>query len=260
MGTAPHPYRKLGLAGGVLGFALGGFFDGILLHQVLQWHHFLSLVPGEALRDLRAQVFADGMFHVAVYLIAMLGLLLLWQARAMLAERAGSRLLGAALLGFAAWQIVDVVVFHWLLGIHRIRVDVPDPLFWDIGWLLAVGLPPLLVGLWLRRQGPPGGRHGGAAAFTLVALVLAAMPVAALPPAGSTTMLVLFRPGIPPGEAFAAVIASGGRVAWSDPSGGLLAVDTRDGVSMLDLYRRGALLVGRSAATGGCLAWTRISV
>src|SRR5687768_8252330 len=32
--------------GAVLGFALGGFFDGILLHQILQWHHLLSLVPG----------------------------------------------------------------------------------------------------------------------------------------------------------------------------------------------------------------------
>src|SRR5690606_18965301 len=32
--------------GTVLGFALGGFFDGILLHQILQWHHLLSLVPG----------------------------------------------------------------------------------------------------------------------------------------------------------------------------------------------------------------------
>lgn len=31
--------RRAALAGGLLGFALGGFFDGILLHQVLQWHH-----------------------------------------------------------------------------------------------------------------------------------------------------------------------------------------------------------------------------
>lgn len=29
-------------AGYMLGFGLGGFFDGILLHQLLQWHHLLS--------------------------------------------------------------------------------------------------------------------------------------------------------------------------------------------------------------------------
>jgi uncharacterized membrane protein len=34
----------------VLGFAFGGFFDGILLHQVLQWHHLLSLVKGGSVR------------------------------------------------------------------------------------------------------------------------------------------------------------------------------------------------------------------
>jgi uncharacterized membrane protein len=31
----------------MLGFAFGGFFDGILLHQVLQWHHLLSGIGPE---------------------------------------------------------------------------------------------------------------------------------------------------------------------------------------------------------------------
>ena len=89
------------LAAGTLGFALGGFFDGILLHQILQWHHLLSLVPGEAMRDLRVQVLADGLFHLLVYLIAMLGLWRLWRGRAELGTGpgAGRPLLGAALVG-----------------------------------------------------------------------------------------------------------------------------------------------------------------
>ena len=29
-------------AGILLGLGLGGFFDGIVLHQVLQWHHMLT--------------------------------------------------------------------------------------------------------------------------------------------------------------------------------------------------------------------------
>lgn len=32
------PSRSFTRAGCALGFALGGFFDGILLHQILQWH------------------------------------------------------------------------------------------------------------------------------------------------------------------------------------------------------------------------------
>ncbi|WP_376097658.1 DUF2243 domain-containing protein [Roseomonas sp. CCTCC AB2023176] len=76
-----RPTGGLLLAGGVIGFALGGFFDGILLHQVLQWHHFLSLVQGAALRQIGNQILADGLFHVAVYAIAAVGLVLLWRAR-----------------------------------------------------------------------------------------------------------------------------------------------------------------------------------
>ena len=29
-------------AGILFGLGLGGFFDGIILHQVLRWHHMLS--------------------------------------------------------------------------------------------------------------------------------------------------------------------------------------------------------------------------
>ncbi|MDB5683625.1 MAG: hypothetical protein JWM75_1323, partial [Sphingomonas bacterium] len=58
----------------VIGLALRGFFDGILLNLVLHWHHLLSLVPGDTFRDLRVQVYADGLFHVAVYAIAVSGL------------------------------------------------------------------------------------------------------------------------------------------------------------------------------------------
>jgi uncharacterized membrane protein len=58
--------RSLRWAGFLLGFSLAGFFDGILLHQVLQWHHLLSDVQLAALRDIRAQLLADGLFHVLI--------------------------------------------------------------------------------------------------------------------------------------------------------------------------------------------------
>ena len=64
--------RAWAIWGAVLGFALGGFFDGILLHQILQWHHLLSLVPG--LEDIRLQILWDGYFHALMYALAALGL------------------------------------------------------------------------------------------------------------------------------------------------------------------------------------------
>jgi uncharacterized membrane protein len=251
--------RGLLVAGAVIGLALGGFFDGILLHQVLQWHHFLSLVPGEALRDIRNQILADGMFHVAVYAIAAVGLALLWRARGgFAADGADRRLLGAALLGFAAWQAADVGIFHWIIGIHRIRVDVPNPLVWDIGWLVVTGIPPLILGCLLIRAGGPGrgGGRGVVVASLLALLVLGAAPIASLPPAGVTTALVLFRPGIGLEGALSAIHAADGRIAWADSSGELVLVDMRE-TNAWRLYRGGALMVGTTAATGGCLAWTR---
>ncbi|MBP0496230.1 DUF2243 domain-containing protein [Pararoseomonas indoligenes] len=254
-----RPSRGLFLSAGLLGFCLGGFFDGILLHQVLQWHHFLSLVPGEALRDIRNQILADGLFHVAVYLLSAIGLVGLWRTRGGLAQ-SGSRLLGSVFLGFALWQAVDVIVFHWIVGIHRVRVDVPDPLTWDIGWLVVTGLPPLAVALWLmRRPDRPSGpsRQGAVLATVLAALVLASGPIAAMPPAGQPVMMVLYPAGQGTEASFAAAVAAGARVAWSDPSGELLAVDLSDGGSVIDLYRNGAVMVGWSSLGGGCLSWTR---
>ncbi len=256
--------RSLAWAGFILGAALGGFFDGILLHQVLQWHHFLSLVEGEALRDIRNQILADGAFHVAVYAIAAVGLWLLWRGRAGFAGSGSDwRLLGSAVLGFSVWQFADVVLFHWIAGIHRIRVDVPNPLVWDIGWMVVFGVPTLILALWLIRRagegGPPGAtRRPAAVAMILGLTVLVAGPVAALPPPGVTTTMVLFRPGTGAADAFAAVAAIDGRVLWADPSGELLAVETARAGDGWRLYGRGALLVSSSALVAGCLAWTRV--
>ena len=74
--AADAPVRQVYVAGGLLGFALGGFFDGILLHQILQWHHLLSAIdPANA----RMQVMADGFFHALMYVLALAGLWLLWR-------------------------------------------------------------------------------------------------------------------------------------------------------------------------------------
>src|SRR5690606_17787501 len=77
----------------MIGFALGGFFDGILLHQILQWHHLLSGL--EAARDIRFQVMADGLFHLAMYVLALAGvtMILLRPARERGSSRAIVRLL-----------------------------------------------------------------------------------------------------------------------------------------------------------------------
>lgn len=139
----------------LLGFALGGFLDGIVLHQLLQWHHLLSLWA-EA-EELTWHVLWDGIFHVLMYVLAALGLWELW--RRGLPD--GRRFAGALLAGVGLWNVVDGVVFHWALEVHHIRLDAANPVLWDLAWLAAFGLGPLAAGCALiraseRRPDPRG--------------------------------------------------------------------------------------------------------
>lgn len=102
-------------------------FRRILLHQVLQWHHLLSGIE-QARHDIRVLILWDGIFHVLMYIIAGVGFWLLWRARREWASKdADRRLFANALIGFGGWHILDSVLSHWILGIHRIRMDVDKP-------------------------------------------------------------------------------------------------------------------------------------
>ncbi|MFP5512884.1 MAG: DUF2243 domain-containing protein [Alphaproteobacteria bacterium] len=266
----PHPMtnsdirhgsgRTLLLGGFSLGFALGGFFDGILLHQILQWHHLLSGLTDPAFADIGIQILADGLFHALMYGIAAVGLWLLWRGRRGLAEVGGRRLMGWALVGFGVWHMLDGLMSHWLLGLHRIRMDVDNTLFWDLLWFFAFGVAVAAAGWWLARTGT--GHGGGGMRRTAAPLLLAlaagvAGAVAALPPPGGTATLVLFRPGMTPVEALTALAALDGRTVWSDPSGQIWAIDLPEGGSALGLYRKGALLISNGVVPAGCLDWFR---
>jgi uncharacterized membrane protein len=246
----------------LVGLALGGFFDGILLHQVLQWHHFLSNVDSPAVQDLRVQILADGLFHVLMYFVAAAGLFKLWRARQACGEPgAGAVLWGCALLGFCLWHFLDVVLAHWVAGIHRVRVDVPDPLFWDLLWLGVFGVLPLVAGWWLQRGGGGPGGSGGSggkrAAAVLALAALAAGPLAAWPAGPSDQVVVLFAPGTSGAAAFSALSRLDARVLWVDGSGGLWAVQMDRPEQARALYRAGALLVGNAPVSFGCFSWLR---
>jgi len=263
--TARSESMPAGIAGplrlpaSLLGFAIGGFFDGILLHQVLQWHHLLSGLEEGQSGDLRFQILADGLFHLLMYAIALFGLYRLWRARESLAGHAAGRMLLAyALIGFGAWHILDGIFSHWVLGIHRIRMDSETPLFWDLLWFIVFGVLFVTAGLILQRLADKGGGRGGAvtAALTLLAVLLGVG--AALPPAGDSPVLVVFRQNVSEREAFLALASVGGRLVWSDASGQIWAVALPDEARILDLYRSGALLVSGNVLPVGCLDWSRI--
>ena len=242
---------RLRWSGYLLGFALGGFFDGILLHQILQWHHLLSAIGNE---DVRFQVAADGYFHALMYVIAAIGLWMLVNARG------SSRLLLACLLiGFGVWHVVDGVLSHWLLGIHRIRMDSGNPLFWDLLWFGVFGRVPFIAG-WLmrRRAGSDGEAPSAATARVLAALLTIGAGLQALWPQGNEFTTVLFTPGTAQENVLKAIVAAGGELVWTDRTGELAVIRLGNQASGLRLFREGAILVSGAGLPPGCFNYVRV--
>lgn len=240
----------------MVGFAVGGFFDGIVLHQILQWHHLLSGLDEPAGSDLPFQTLADGLFHLLMYVIALAGAVLLVAGRAA-GGRGGttSEILRLTLIGFGTWHVTDAVLSHWLLGLHRIRMDSDTPLAWDIGWLVVFGIAPLVLAAVLPNRGGPS--RGAAAAVASVA-VLAGLLAAAGPRfSGQQETIIVFRPGMSEPAMMRAVLAAGSRLKWTDAGGTVWGVETVSWSGLATLHGRGALLVSSTPVLAGCLAWTR---
>lgn len=143
-------------AGFVLGLGLGGFFDGIVFHQVLQTHHMLSAHPEPAIADdLRLNVLADGLFHLATYALTVAGIGLVWRAwRRRDVPPSGRSLLGAALVGWGAFNLAEGIVDHHVLRIHHVWPAGPGgALVWDVAFLLW-GAAMLVAGGLLIRGDP----------------------------------------------------------------------------------------------------------
>lgn len=131
--------KPLVRAGILLGLGLGGFFDGIVFHQILQWHHMLSAHPDPTIAgDLRLNVMVEEFFHVATYAFTVSGIALLWRTwRDPAVPPAGRTLFGSTILGWGLFNVVEGLVNHRLLGIHHVWPDGPGSiLLWDVAFLV----------------------------------------------------------------------------------------------------------------------------
>ncbi len=144
-------------AGVFFGLGLGGFFDGIVLHQLLQWHHMLTNAgyPPDNVENLKINTFWDGLFHTLTYVFVVIGLGVLWHASRRTHIRWSSKLLiGSLLIGFGLFNLVEGIVDHEILGIHHVNETVPREqwIYWDIGFLVW-GAAMLVWGWFLLRSG-----------------------------------------------------------------------------------------------------------
>jgi uncharacterized membrane protein len=142
----------LNTAGMVLGIGLGGFADGILLHQVLQWHEMLSAkVPATNYIGKSVNMFWDGIFHAFCLIVVLIGVRLLWRAvTSATALKSGRLLVGGMLSGWAVFNLVEGTIDHHLLKLHNVMEYAPDHDVANFSFLGA-SLLMLLLGVWLSR-------------------------------------------------------------------------------------------------------------
>jgi uncharacterized membrane protein len=141
-------------AGLLLGAGLGGFVDGIVLHQILQWHNMLSgQLPPDTLVRAKVNMYWDGLFHAAVWVLTACGLAMLWAATGRAdVPHSGRTLAGGLLLGWGLFNVVEGLIDHELLGLHHVYEYTPNHLPADLAFL-ALGLALLLAGAGLVRAG-----------------------------------------------------------------------------------------------------------
>jgi uncharacterized membrane protein len=139
-----------------LGVGLGGFFDGIFLHQLLQWHHmFSSKITVDTVQGLQMNTLGDGVFHTVTWISVLVGLYILY-SRVTESRRKvwGSSVLWAWILtGWGFFNIVEGLLDHQLLGLHHVRSG-PHQLAWDMGFL-TLGALLLAIGWQIRSKATP---------------------------------------------------------------------------------------------------------
>jgi uncharacterized membrane protein len=149
-------------AGILLGVGFGGFFDGIVLHQILQWHHLLTSTgdhPATTVVGLEANTLADGLFHALTFACSLAGVFMLWAAARRGAVPATRVLLGSMLLGWGLFNLVEGLVDHQILTIHHVNYE--NVALWDAAFLIFGAV--LAIGGWalIRPAGSADHREAG---------------------------------------------------------------------------------------------------
>ena len=149
---APDHRQRATTAGILLGIGLGGFVDGIALHQILQWHNMLSnWLPPTTMAAMQRNMVWDGLFHAFVWLVTLLGVFLLWSAASQQETMpALGAFIGQLLVGWSLFNLVEGLIDHQILGVHYVR-QVTNYRVYNHTYLAVGGAGLLLVG-WLLMQ------------------------------------------------------------------------------------------------------------
>jgi uncharacterized membrane protein len=157
MRDARRSHRTM-VAGILIGIGMGGFVDGIVLHQIAQWHHMLShVVPPHTMDGMRVNMTWDGVFHALTWLITLVGILPLRSAADARDPIPCTRAFtGQLILGWGIFNLVEGVIDHQILGLHNVR-EVPNSTVYNLTFLAVGGVLFIVIGWWLMRTSSRAG-------------------------------------------------------------------------------------------------------
>jgi uncharacterized membrane protein len=144
--------RKVAVPATLLGIGIGGAVDGIVLHQLLQWHHLLTATgdhPASTVAGLEANTVADGAFHLVALAFVIAGVAMLWARTRRPLDVSWRTIVGYALVGWGLFNVVEGIVDHHILELHHVR-EVANPLPYDLAFLAFGGL--LAAGGWMLAR------------------------------------------------------------------------------------------------------------
>jgi uncharacterized membrane protein len=142
------------VAGTLLGAGMGGFVDGIVLHQLLQVHNMLSAkYPRTSLVNAEINMFWDGIFHAATWTLTAIGLALLWRCGQRADVPWSTRtFVGSLVMGWGVFNLVEGIIDHHILNVHHV-VEKLGTSVWDLAFLGIGGVVMIIVGWALIRSG-----------------------------------------------------------------------------------------------------------
>jgi uncharacterized membrane protein len=153
--------RPLIAAGTMIGIGMGGFVDGIVLHQILQVHNMMSArLPPTTLVNMEINMVWDGLFHAFCWIATAVGLAMLFRAgRQADVPWSGKTLTGSLILGWGIFNIVEGVIDHHVLHVHHV-VERLGVSVWDWAFLGIGGVGLIVVGLAIIAAGRGDGSAG----------------------------------------------------------------------------------------------------
>lgn len=121
----------------ILGVGVGGFIDGILLHQILQWHEMISnKLPPTNFISKSVNMFWDGIFHAFTLGVTVTGIILLWKLLYRQdINRSGYLFSGGLVMGWALFNLIEGIADHHLLKLHNVRETTTHVAAWNYGFL-----------------------------------------------------------------------------------------------------------------------------